>query len=260
MREDIANLIKLQKVDLEILALDREKENCPESLLAVEKALAAKREEIVKLEKEIEELKYKKRSYEDELEQEYQRLRKSQNRLMEVKAQREYQALLKEIEEIKKANKLREEEIINIMDRLEKLDAEKEQLVEELHELETKVAEERAKYEAKREQLDEQRRVIWEERESIAKNIPTSLLKRYEFIKTRRNGLAVVGVINAICDGCHMNIPPQLYNELIRDDQVHECPICQRIIFYKKAYAELLGELPEDEGEKEDQAQASSPK
>ncbi len=247
MREDIANLIKLQKVDLKLLALDKEKENCPDSLLEAEKALSAKKEEIVAIEKEIEDLKYKKRAHEDELEQEYQRLRKSQNRLMEVKAQREYQALLKEIEEIKKANKVREEEILQIMDRLEKLAEEKEKLAQELVELEKQVNDERAKYEAKRAEIDQQRSVVWEEREAIAKNIPVTLLKRYEFIKSRRNGVAVVGVLDAVCDGCHMNIPPQLYNELIRDDKVHECPICQRIIFYKKAYAEVLGEGNSDQ-------------
>jgi predicted nucleic acid-binding Zn-ribbon protein len=242
VREDIANLIRLQKIDLKLLALDREKENCPESLLEVEKALAAKKEELVALEKEIEELKYKKREYEDELEQEYQRLRKSQNRLMEVKAQREYQALLKEIEEIKKANKLREEEILQLMSRLENLAQEKEKFAQELEDLEKRVAEERARYEAQRAEIDQKREGVLQEREAIAKNIPVTLLKRYEFIKSRRNGLAVVGVINAICDGCHMNIPPQLYNELIRDDKIHECPMCQRIIFYKKAYEEVLFE------------------
>ena len=240
MREEMVNLIKLQEIDLKILAIDKAKEEFPESLKKAEEALAQKKKEYEALEHEIEELQFKRRKFEEELEQEYQRLKKSQARLMEVKAQREYQALLKEIEEIKKANKQREEELIQMMERVEALNQEKEKLGEEIAELEKKVAEERAKYEAKRAELDKEREAIWQERENIAAQIPANLLKRYEFVKSRRNGLAVVPVMNAICDGCHMNIPPQLYNELQRDDRIYECPICQRIIFFKKAYAELL--------------------
>ncbi len=234
------NLIKLQEIDLKILAIDRAKEEFPESLKEAEEALAQKQKEYEALENEIEELQFKRRKFEEELEQEYQRLKKSQTRLMEVKAQREYQALLKEIEEIKKVNKQREEELLQMMERIETLHKEKEKLREEISALEKKVAEEREKYEARRAELDKQREAIWQERESIAVKIPANLLKRYEFVKSRRNGLAVVPVNDAICDGCHMNIPPQLYNELQRDDRVYECPICQRIIFFKKAYADIL--------------------
>ena len=251
MREEMVNLIKLQEVDLRILALDKAKEECPESLKKAEEALEAKKKEYQALEEELEELQLRRRKFEDELEQEYQRLRKSQTRLMEVKAQREYQALLKEIEEIKKANKQREEELLQMMERIETLNKEKEKLAKEIEELEKAVAEERAKYEAKRAELDRQRAEIWKERESLAAKIPANLLKRYEFVKSRRNGVAVVPVSNAVCDGCHMNIPPQLYNELMRDDRVYECPICQRIIFYKKAYADVLPNEEEKDSSEE---------
>jgi len=244
VREEIVNLIKLQEIDRKISAIDKAKEEFPESLREAEQALAQKKKEYEALENEIEELQFKRRKFEEELEQEYQRLKKSQTRLMEVKAQREYQALLKEIEEIKKANKQREEELLQMMERIEALNKEKEKLQEEIAALEKRVAEEREKYEARRAELDKEREVIWREREAIAAKIPANLLKRYEFVKSRRNGVAVVPVNDAICDGCHMNIPPQLYNELQRDDRVYECPICQRIIFFKKAYADIL---PEEE-------------
>ena len=240
MREEMVHLIKLQEVDLRILALDKAKEKSPESLRKAEEALESKKKEYEQLIEELEELQLKRRKFEDELEQEYLRLKKSQTRLMEVKAQREYQALLKEIEEIKKANKQREEELLQMMERIESLNQEKEKLAQEIEELEKVVAEERAKYENQRAELDKKRAEVWKEREALASKIPSNLLKRYEFVKSRRNGVAVVPVIDAVCAGCHMNIPPQLYNELIRDDRVYECPICQRIIFYRKEYESIL--------------------
>ena len=88
--------------------------------------------------------------------------------------------------------------------------------------------------------LEEEKANYLRERERVARNISQSLLKRYEFIRQRRGGLAVVGVENGTCEGCHMNIPPQLFNDLQRDDRYFECPLCRRLIYYKKLY------FPED--------------
>jgi len=51
-------------------------------------------------------------------------------------------------------------------------------------------------------------------------------------IKARRNGIAIVAVSRGICSGCHMNIPPQLYNELQRSEQILCCPNCNRILYW----------------------------
>jgi len=70
-------------------------------------------------------------------------------------------------------------------------------------------------------------------RQSIAAQITGDLISRYELIFSRRGGTAVVEVSGGICQGCYMNIPPQLSNEIIRSDKVHLCPSCQRILYVK---------------------------
>jgi hypothetical protein len=45
--------------------------------------------------------------------------------------------------------------------------------------------------------------------------------------------MAVAPVQQAICMGCHMNIPAQLFNELQRFDELRFCPHCHRIIYWK---------------------------
>jgi predicted nucleic acid-binding Zn-ribbon protein len=62
--------------------------------------------------------------------------------------------------------------------------------------------------------------------------ISSDLLKKYETIKDRNNGLAVVSVWKEVCDGCHMNIRPQLYNELQKSAALLFCPNCNRIIYW----------------------------
>jgi len=56
---------------------------------------------------------------------------------------------------------------------------------------------------------------------------------QYELIFARRGGKAVVAVSDGICKECHMNIPPQLWNEIIRNDKLNLCPNCHRILYYK---------------------------
>jgi predicted nucleic acid-binding Zn-ribbon protein len=57
-------------------------------------------------------------------------------------------------------------------------------------------------------------------------------LRRYDIIKQKRNNRAVVPVWKEICGGCHMNIPPQMYNNLQKYEELMLCPHCNRIIYW----------------------------
>jgi predicted nucleic acid-binding Zn-ribbon protein len=73
------------------------------------------------------------------------------------------------------------------------------------------------------------------EREKVTGLIDSQLFKKYLMIKDQhQGGLAVVPVKDAVCYGCNVNLPPQLYNELFRYDSLKFCPNCQRIIYLKE--------------------------
>jgi predicted nucleic acid-binding Zn-ribbon protein len=75
-----------------------------------------------------------------------------------------------------------------------------------------------------------------EDREKVSRMIDPELLKKYLIIKKQNPGaLAVVPVKNALCHGCNVNLPPQLYNELFHGDSLKFCPNCQRIIYLKES-------------------------
>ena len=67
----------------------------------------------------------------------------------------------------------------------------------------------------------------------LKEQIAADMLKRYDMIKSRSNGLAVVSAWKEICAGCHMNIPPQMYIELQKDVDIQYCPHCNRIIYWE---------------------------
>jgi len=70
-------------------------------------------------------------------------------------------------------------------------------------------------------------------RQAIATRLNRELIERYELIFSRRGGMAVVTVSDGICQGCYMNIPPQLWNEIIKSEKLILCPSCHRILYSK---------------------------
>lgn len=231
MKEELTTLVQLQGIDLEIRRLEQEKASTPERMNALQERLASNEAGLADLKNRIEEVGRRRREVEEEFAAETSRLSKSQTKLMAVKTNREYQALLKEIEEIKKANKNREEEIIAAM-------AEAESLTAEVTAKEKEVAQARKEVQAEQKHVNQMAAALDKEiskftgkRDQVATKVPEALLSRYQFLKDRREGIAVVAVSQAVCSGCHMNIPPQLFNELLRDERIFSCPWCQRFVY-----------------------------
>ena len=70
----------------------------------------------------------------------------------------------------------------------------------------------------------------------VSSKVDPKLMKKYMMIKEQLGrGIAIVPVKDAVCHGCNMNIPPQVYNELQRFDSLKFCPHCQRIIYWKES-------------------------
>jgi predicted nucleic acid-binding Zn-ribbon protein len=75
-------------------------------------------------------------------------------------------------------------------------------------------------------------------RQQIIGTVDEALRSRYEMILSRRGGLAVVAVRDGTCQGCRMRVPPQLYNQIQRNEQVFLCPSCQRMLHWRPQQSE----------------------
>lgn len=241
MQEEILKLIELQKIDVEILKIEKDLQKIPQSLQKAQKEQEQMSKKLDLLIANLDEKKGQKKFFEEELQEEYQRLKRTQARLMQIKGTREYQLLLKEIEEIKKTNKQKEEEILKLMEEIESLEKEKEKLEKKLEEVNAIFKEEEEKFNEFCQKLLKQKEELIERRSKLTQKISQNLLKKYEAVRQKKSGIGIAPVINSICEGCHMAIPPQLYNELQKDNRYYECPHCKRLIYYKKIY--LLEEV-----------------
>lgn len=236
MQEDIAWLIELQKIDLEILHLDNAIAEIPQSLQKAQKNNDLMEQKFGLLEETIKEKEKQKNLFEEELKEEQKRLKQTQARLTQLKGSREYQVLIREIEETKKTIRQKEEELLKLMEEIEKLQKEREKLDEEKNKLREVLEEESKKFSQFCEEIKAKKAKLVEKREEIARKISSGILRRYEIIREKKRGIGIAGVENGICEGCFMSIPPQLFNELQKDNQFFECPYCKRLIYYKRIY------------------------
>jgi len=233
LKEDLSRLIALQEIDLQIKKLDDELAKGHADINKRQTSITEKREKIVRHSLTIENAEKRRKELEAEIEAEVTHIKDRQSKLMNVQTNREYQSLLKEIEESKKNNKRREEEIVQLMEQVETLqkkvsDQENVCKAEEqlLLEVDEKIALLAQETKEKREKLEKTR-------EQQVKKIPDNLRRRYDQLLAKRNGLAITGVINGVCQGCFMNIPAQQFNEVLRGEQLLSCPTCQRMMFHQ---------------------------
>ena len=70
-------------------------------------------------------------------------------------------------------------------------------------------------------------------RDQLAGKLNVAVRSKYEQIFARRGGLAVVEVRNGTCQGCHMHVPPQLFNEIKKFRDVRQCPNCHRMLYWR---------------------------
>jgi uncharacterized protein len=231
LKPELAILIRLQGIDLELNKLDEEKFSVPQYLEDLQERLSTKESELNELNERITEIQKRKVDVEDEFELENVRFGKSQKKLSSLKTNREYQALQKEINEIKKTNAVREDEILAIMEETSSLQEEIKEKMKQVKQYRKEIKSEKKHVKELETSLDSKTAALTEERHAVTKDISPDLLAKYNFLKDRRACVAVAAVTDGVCSACNMNIPQQLYNELLRDEKILTCPSCQRLIY-----------------------------
>jgi uncharacterized protein len=231
MQEQLNLLIQLQQLDKSIQELLFTAEDNPRKMNQVEEEIREIQETFQAFVREIEDLKKQRRSLEKEIDEYEQKIKKSQVKLMEVKTNKEYKAMLTETDDLKKGKSGKEDLLLEFLEKLEE-GTQKEKA------LKKSVEEKMVEGKFKKDQLEKERQAyekeflaINQKREELVSRIDSSLLKQYEFLKDRLKGVAVAEVKDATCLSCHMQVPPQLYNELHRKDKIIPCPSCLRILY-----------------------------
>ncbi|MBW2226936.1 MAG: hypothetical protein JRG99_06420 [Deltaproteobacteria bacterium] len=234
MREQIEDLVKLQQIETETVRIKSALNDVSKMLDDLDSGVKIFEQTIETQERIINELKKQYRDHESDIQLNLEKEQKIQAKLRSVKNNKEYQALLKEIEDVRGKNSEIEDQMIDFLDRMDITEkiitTKKDEYINIFEDAKSEKESIKQNAEARKKRLAE----LDMEGAEVSRLIDPELLKRYLIIKEQSpGGLAVVLVKDAVCHGCNVNIPPQLYNELFRCDSLRFCPNCQRIIYIK---------------------------
>jgi predicted nucleic acid-binding Zn-ribbon protein len=233
-KAQIDNLVKLQKIEMQVGRINSILNDLPERLGTLDTRLKAFESTIKEKEADVCELKQNYRSKESDLQMNMTRIEKNQENLRAVKTNKEYRLLLKEIETIKRQNSQIEDEILQFLDRIDEEEKNISVRTAEYLQIKEQITAEKdaIKQEA---ELEKKNLVSFdEELNTIYAKIDAGLLKKYNLIRDRVVGPAVAPARHGVCQGCHMNIPSQMYSELQGSKALMLCPHCQRIIYWEE--------------------------
>jgi predicted nucleic acid-binding Zn-ribbon protein len=234
-KELIDTLVKIQKIDIETEKLNGILEQVPVRINAIDQQLEKFNSQVDTDASAIADLKKQYRNYESELQLNLGKIKKSEEKLHSVKTNKEYQSSLKEIEDLKAIRSKFEDEMLEFLEKIETAEKDlvirKQQHKEVAAETNLKKADIQREAEQSKAKLEQ----LISDRNATAANLDAGMLALFNRVKAKHpNGVAIAEVRDAVCLGCNMNIPPQIYNELQRRDSLKYCPSCERIIFWVK--------------------------
>lgn len=232
----ICQLVELQKVDDQIHEVSQSLENAPRDLEELRRRFESMDgARSVALDK-LAHLQEQQRRISLEIDDDAARIKKSKNKMMQVGNAREYNAMVREMDNMERTNRNREEERAVLLEALERHN-------ENVEELESAHSTLKAELEAKSDSLaatlreaEEKLATLANKRKNFSKGIPAPIFQRYEFIRRRLEHPVIVPADNGICSGCHIAIPPQTFIELQTGQQILNCPNCQRLIFWSEHF------------------------
>jgi uncharacterized protein len=229
--DEIRALEELAAMDAEVKALEEKLAeergvlgSLKESLKKLDDRLQVDRATVGTADKQRQELQIDIRTMTQQIEHSREKLNRS-------RTERESQAAQRELEELRKLVRDREDEIqridgdtASVRTQVEVTEAEHKKLADEL-------AAKEGDIQAKVTRLESDRQQKGGGREMIVKRLPPVLFRRYEQIRGRR-GTAVAQTTDGTCNKCNMSLPPQLFHKLRREPLIEQCPSCNRIIYF----------------------------
>ena len=231
MLADLERLIRLQQIDLAAEAARRRIADHPTLVQSLDARLASATEALDTAKAGAAANQAARRAIEKDLATVQGRLTKFKDQLMDVKTNKEYTAMLKEIEAAQ--NEVRRFEDL-ILDRM----LEHDDLAAAQKAAEARLASDKAVIAAERKQIEEETARLEREveetvsaRARLVVELSAAVLATYETVREKR-GTAVVEIKSGYCSACHVRMRPQAANELRRNDIIFQCESCNRILYF----------------------------
>ena len=232
--EQIVTLVKLQKIDTEAQKLESLLKEMPVRIGTLDERLEKFMRTVEEDENLISELNKKYRTYESDIQLNLGMIQKSQEKLRSVKTNKEYQSSLKEIEDIKSKNSKIEDEMLEFLERIESAESELNERRDAYSKIVDEINREKISIEKDSDQCKQKLVGLASDRNAVTDLLDSTILEIFYRVKAKQpDSVAIAEVKDAVCQGCNLNIPPQLYIELQHRNSLKNCPSCERIIYWE---------------------------
>ncbi len=231
MKDFLIDVIALQDIEVQIFRAEAGLKELPKELEEIDSIIQARKRSLDAVDEEIAELNKRREPLEADLKENQTILNAADARIKRIKTNKEFLALQREGDIAKKRKVDIEEQLLSLMERIEIRTKDREKILKTFEVDRTVLDEKKDNLLSNQQELERVIAVLKDKIGELREKVDHVLLSKYDRIKEKRKGLVVVQCVDGVCRGCHMHIPPQLYNELVRADKLITCPVCQRILY-----------------------------
>ena len=230
LKEQLLFLLQLQAIDARVKEIQAQIDALPARLEPVRRDLAKLEGMVAEEKQRVADTEAWQKQQQDQLAREQEALRAAKGKLSGSRTGKEFSAATREVEYKRRAISERETELKKVSEVLSTTSTQAGSHDEDISQLQDHLAKEDAEVAEKVAALQAEITEVTQPRDELRSKIDKGWLKTYDSLTTKR-GFAVAPVVAGSCQGCHMNVPPQLNNILARMESLEVCPRCGRIIF-----------------------------
>jgi hypothetical protein len=234
---ELEALLQVQRYDARLMDAQRKRDEIPARREALRAALDQAKASHEHAKKELERVRLERRGQEKEIEVVQNEGSKLERQLLDLKTNKEYQAMLHEIELLKSKRSDRETLVLECFEREETLVAQAKQAEQRIAEEERRLKAGEAELEKEAATLDQTIHSLRVDRDQVRPRIPATVHARYDRLAGSRNGIAVAEIRKGACGACFTALTPQAMQEVRRNDAVLQCESCGRIVIWTEASA-----------------------
>ncbi len=232
MRKDIELLLKMQEIDYYIGELERSKDYIPDMIENLKREIEECFESSKNYAERLTEAKLEMKNLELEVNATKEALEKYQEHMLTIKTNKEYDALVKEIDKSKETIASGEDKILMLMGEIEELTTKVEEFEGKCDDVKKENEAQLEHLQSQVDSVEDKRKIKEDERHNVEVRIPKNVMTVYERIRRGRGGMAVVGVRKRACGACFKQLEPQLIQEIKKGDRLITCDSCGRILVW----------------------------
>ncbi len=235
MNSAVRNLVALQDVELKIAALQKQISEVPIKVQSLQAELDRLKREHEREVARNQELAKQRRALEGGVEMFRTKLSKLKDQQSAVKTNKEYTAILHEIQMAEAQIRGEEDKILEIMEENESLEKALKAAEKDLNARCNALQQDIRRHEMSVPDLETEIAKMRQARQEMEAGISADLLGTYRKIAGARKGIALAEAREELCTACHIRIRPQVYADLLQTENIFTCDSCSRILFLRES-------------------------